>query len=70
MRMGLGITLLVIGAILTFAVRDMIQGVDLSMIGWICMGAGVLALILGVVSNTQATRTKRTNVVEHRDAEA
>ncbi len=70
MRMGLGITLLVVGAILAFAVRDMVQGVDLSMIGWICMGAGVLALILGTIANTQATRTKRTNVVEHRDAEA
>lgn len=70
MRMGLGIFLLVVGAILTFAVRDSLQGVDLSLVGWICMGAGALALILGIVANTQATRTKQTNVVEHRDASA
>jgi tellurite resistance protein TehA-like permease len=61
---GTGIALLVIGAILSFAVRDMISGVNLTMIGYICMGAGVLAIILGLVTNAQATR--RTNVVEHR----
>lgn len=61
---GSGIALLVIGAILSFAVRDMVPGVDLTLIGYICMGAGVLAIILGLVTNAQATR--RTNVVEHR----
>jgi len=62
---GTGIGLLVIGAILAFAVRDAISGVDLTMIGYICMAGGVLAVILGLVTNAQATR--RTNVVEHRD---
>ena len=62
---GTGIALLVIGAILSFAVKDSISGVNLTMIGYICMGAGVLAVILGLVTNAQATR--RTNVVEHRD---
>jgi hypothetical protein len=61
---GTGIALLVIGAILGFAVRDAIPGVNLVLIGYICMGAGVLAVILGLVTNAQAT--KRTNVVEHR----
>lgn len=65
MTTGTGIGLLVIGAILAFAVRDAIQGVDLSLIGYICMGAGLLAVILGLVTNAQATR--RTNIVEHRD---
>lgn len=64
---GLGIALLVIGAVLSFAVRDAVPGMDLSMIGYICMGGGALAVILGLVSNAQATNTKRTNVVEHRD---
>ena len=67
MSMGIGIALLVVGAILSFAVKDSVPGVDLTMIGYICMGAGALALILALVSNAQATRTKRTNVVEHRD---
>jgi len=61
---GSGIALLVIGAILSFAVRDMVPGVDLTLVGYICLGAGVLAVIIGLVTNAQATR--RTNVVEHR----
>jgi hypothetical protein len=61
---GSGIALLVIGAILGFAVRDMVPGVNLTLIGYICMGAGVLAIILGLVTNAQATH--RTNVVENR----
>ncbi|MCC6496478.1 MAG: hypothetical protein IT193_09485 [Propionibacteriaceae bacterium] len=67
MSMGIGIALLAIGAILSFAVRDAVPGVDLTMVGYICMGAGALALILALVANAQATNTKRTNVVEHRD---
>jgi len=65
MSMGIGIALLVVGAILSFAVRDSVPGVDLSVIGYICMGAGALALILALVANAQST--KRTNIVEHRD---
>lgn len=67
MGIGIGIALLVIGAILSFAVRDHVPGVDLVMVGYICMAAGVLALIIGLIMNTQATRTKHTNIVEHRD---
>ena len=57
--------LLVVGAILAFAVRDSLKGVDLALIGYICLAAGALAVILGLVTNAQASR--RTNVVEHRD---
>lgn len=67
MGIGVGIGLLVVGAILSFAVRDNVPGVDLSVVGYICMGAGVLSIVLGLVLNTQATRTKHTAVVEHRD---
>jgi hypothetical protein len=66
MGIGIGIALLVVGGILSFAVRGNVPGVDLTIVGYICMGAGVLAIILGLVLNTQATRTKHT-VVEHRD---
>lgn len=65
---GAGIVLLVIGAVLGFAVKDSLAGVNLALIGYICMGAGVLAIILGLVTNAQASR--RTNVVEHRDDQA
>ncbi|MBI4901756.1 MAG: hypothetical protein HY829_14955 [Actinobacteria bacterium] len=67
MGIGAGIALLVIGAILSFAIRGSVPGVDLVMVGYICMAAGVIALVVGLVMNTQATRTKHTNVVEHRD---
>ena len=66
MQFGLGIFLIVVGAILTFAVRDSFSGVDLTMIGYICMGAGALALILGLISHTQSTNTKQT-VVEKQE---
>lgn len=42
-------------------------GVDLSMVGYICVGAGVLALVLSLILNAQATHTKHTAIVEHRD---
>ena len=69
MSMGIGIALLVIGAILSFAVKDSVPGVNLAMIGYICMGGGVIALIMAVVANAQASRTRNTSVVEHRDPE-
>lgn len=64
---GTGIGLLVVGAILAFAVRDAIPGVSLAMIGYICLAGGVLAVVLGLVTNAQSTR--RTHVVERRDDE-
>ena len=62
---GAGIALLVVGAVLSFAVKDSISGVNLALIGYICMGAGVLAIVIGLITNAQAT--KRTNIVEHRN---
>lgn len=64
MTIGLGIFLLVVGAVMSFAVKDSISGVNLVMIGYICMGAGALAIILGLITNTQATRTKHTEVID------
>lgn len=59
----LGIVLLVIGAILSFAVQASVQGVDLVTIGYIFMAAGVLALLLGLVMNTQRTNTTHREIV-------
>lgn len=67
MKYGTGIFLLVIGAILAFAVADRIEGVDLSMIGYICMGAGVLALIIGAIAGAQRSNTSHHEIVEHRE---
>lgn len=60
MRVGPGIALLAIGAILAFAVSDRLEGVDLTMIGYILMGAGVLGIILGLVLTGQSRATRTT----------
>lgn len=68
MGIGLGILLIVLGAILAFTpLVDDIVGTNLDMIGLICLGAGVLALIMAVVLNNQRNNTSHTTVVEHRD---
>lgn len=64
MGVGSGIFLIVAGAILTFAVADNVSGVNLTMVGYICMGAGALALIIALVLNRQRTRTSHTAYVE------
>ena len=66
MGIGGGIALIVIGAILSFGVSDAIDGVNLTVIGYICMGAGVIALILAIVFNAQRSNTSHTAVVEQR----
>jgi hypothetical protein len=63
MSIGAGIVLFVIGAILTFAVNVQVEWVNLDLIGYILMGAGVLVFILGLVlmmrrrSSETVTRT-------------
>ncbi|APZ34586.1 MULTISPECIES: DUF6458 family protein [Microbacterium] len=64
MSIGAGIALIVIGAILVFAINvDTSQFVDLDMIGYIMMAAGAVVLLLGLVflfrrrSTEQVTRT-------------
>lgn len=58
MGLGLGVFLIAAGAILSFAVRDAISGVDLVLVGYILMGAGVLTLIVGLIQNAQRGRTR------------
>ena len=53
---GTGIALLAIGAVLGFAVRDAVPGVNLALTGYICMGAGALAIVLGLTMVGQARR--------------
>jgi len=67
MGIGGGIFLIVVGAILAFAVSDAVQGVDLGMIGYICMAAGVLTLIIALVVNAQRTNTSHREVIERHD---
>jgi hypothetical protein len=48
MRLGTAILLLALGAILTFALRLDVSGVDLQMVGWILMIVGALGIVLEV----------------------
>ncbi len=57
--LGLGIVLLVIGAILTFAVSASVEGANLEIIGWILMGAGGIALLVGLVQQAPGSRRVR-----------
>ena len=66
MGLGIGITLLVVGGVLAFGVRDQWSAVDLTAIGYVCLVVGVLAIILSLVLNGQRRKTLHTSVVERR----
>ncbi|MGH3362980.1 MAG: DUF6458 family protein [Nocardioides sp.] len=60
MGYGLGIFLLAIGLILALAVQDMVDAIDLTMIGWILAAAGVLVLVLTAIqTNARRGHTTR-----------
>lgn len=61
---GPGIFLLVVGAILTWAVADTVPGVDLHMVGNIMMAGGVLAIILGLLLGSGGYRATRRATVD------
>jgi hypothetical protein len=46
MGIGVGIFLIVVGAILTFALDVTLAGLNLDVVGWILMLAGVAGLVL------------------------
>lgn len=66
MGIGAGIFLLAVGGILAFGVTDRISGVDLTVVGYILMGAGALGIALVLLLNGQRSRTSHTTVVEER----
>ena len=69
MGIGVGILLLVFGLILVLEAIDLPVAVtdviDAEVIGWICVIAGALALVLALVMNQQRSRT--THVEERRE---
>ena len=70
MGLGLGIFLLVVGAILAFAITPDaadVAGIELPTVGYILMAAGVLSLLLGLVMNTQRTNTTHREVVDRHE---
>lgn len=67
MYIGLGIFLIVVGAILTFALNASVDAVNLGMIGWICMAAGVLAILLSLIVTRRAAAGYSARRVSHTD---
>jgi Domain of unknown function (DUF6458) len=68
MYIGGGIILIVVGGILAFGVKNQSVGnFDLSAIGWIMMGGGVLAIVISFILMQQRTNTSHTEIVERHD---
>lgn len=66
MRIGFGIFLLAVGAILAFAVQDNIGAVDLTLVGYIAMAAGALTLVLSLILQAVRSNTSHREVVDRR----
>ncbi len=61
MGIGSGIFLIVVGAILAFAIQpDTWEVVNLNIVGYIMIIGGIIALVLGLVYNSQRQRTHHT----------
>ena len=76
MGIGVGIFLIALGAILTFAVNASVSGLDINVVGGILMAVGALGLVLDLVvfaprrrtitrgTTAVATPVRRTTVAE------
>ncbi|MBE1484657.1 DUF6458 family protein [Plantactinospora soyae] len=72
MGIGTSIFLIALGAILTFALNATVAGLDLDVVGWILMGAGVLGLIMTTViwgNRRRAVTTTTTEPTTYRRVE-
>lgn len=59
MTIGGGIAMIVLGAILTYAVEFDIAGINIDVIGVILMIGGVIGLVFGLVTYFRATGRER-----------
>ena len=67
MGYGLGVFLLALGLILALAVRDSIEAIDLTMIGWILAGVGLLAIVVTAMTTMRARGTSSVATTTHSD---
>ncbi|CAN5772717.1 hypothetical protein BH20ACT6_BH20ACT6_25240 [soil metagenome] len=65
MGIGVGVVLIVLGAIFAFALDFNIAGVEEHVLGWILILGGVLAIVLGFFQSYQRNRM-HTTVEERR----
>ncbi len=68
MAIGTGIFLMVVGAILAFAVNASVEVVNLEVVGWICMIAGAAAIVISLIVNAQSGRTTQRVIREDKAA--
>jgi cytochrome c biogenesis protein CcdA len=61
MSLGLGIVLFVIGAILAFALNLTVDWINLQLVGYILMAAGVIVIILGIILLARRRRSVATS---------
>ncbi|WP_291380255.1 DUF6458 family protein [Demequina sp.] len=66
MAIGTGIFLIVVGAVLTFALNVTVDVVNLDAVGWISMIAGAAAIIISLIVNAQSTRTTHREIYQDR----
>ncbi|MFF0368908.1 MULTISPECIES: DUF6458 family protein [unclassified Micromonospora] len=71
MGIGTSIFLIALGAILTFALDASVGGINLDVVGWILMAAGVLGLIMTTLiwGRRRAVVTTSEQPVEYRRVE-
>jgi hypothetical protein len=67
MGIGMSVFLLAVGGILAFGVSDRLSGVDLTVVGYVLMGAGAIGLAVALMFANQRSRTTHTSVHERRD---
>jgi hypothetical protein len=67
MGYGLGVFLLAIGLILALAVQDRIEAVDLTLIGWILAGCGVLVIVLQALQTNRSRASTSVATTTHSD---
>lgn len=60
MSIGTGVVLFVIGAILTFALNFDVSWINLDLVGYIFMGAGVIVFIIGIIMLTRRRSSSTT----------
>jgi hypothetical protein len=67
MGYGLGVFLLAIGLILALAVRDSIDAIDVTLVGWILAGCGVLVIVLQALQANRARASSSVATTTHSD---
>jgi hypothetical protein len=60
MSIGSGIVLIVIGAVLAFAINVSPAWIDLHTVGGILIGAGIVVLVFGIIGMTRKRETIET----------